>query len=624
MKDPEDLWRHQPGDYFFLSTKSPTGKWVDHPIPRGKWYKIDRILADHSRGDIYMCPHGFTKPIRQKRYSVDPFLLYADLDEANPSELSIKPTIALESSPGRYVGYWITDDPTSEELNRRLAYSLGADISGWDRTQVLRVPGTRNRKYRPAPEVKVLWTDGPVYPVDKLERMLPQDIPEAADKDDNQAALKIYRKYENEIPRWARQQLLEGNPRVGKRSEVLWRLQNALIECGISTQDIFTLLWVSPWNKFRDRRGGADQLRNELDKNLSRRMARDKLSDEEKEKADRVWDPLPRSLAQVERRNIDWLVPDLLARKELTIVEGDPGIGKSYLVQVMAGLICDGKPIPVFKSYTPPMGNVAYFDTENTADTVTLARLEENGVVNLDRYFQGEDSFTIDDEERWQLVVDRLRELSPQLVVFDTINTYIGATDTYRSSETQQAMGFFKHIATELDCSVILLRHLTKGSGVKAIYRGQGSIAFTGAARIVVTVATLPDDDSIRVVACTKNNLTKPFRSFTYSIDGLPDRDGKTNRSKLHWGDIVDLSSDALINAPSQKEDGEKGPSEIDLAVKAMSKALEEEGGRIQINSIRKQGQGRGISYRALSRAAEILELERVPGGKGVFYWEKR
>lgn len=626
MKEPSDLWEHQEGKYFFLATKSKTGKWTDHAIKAGDWDHMDEILDRYSDHDLYMCPHGFSAKKRQKDYSIDPYLLYADMDEADPREAAIRPTIAIESSPGRFVGYWVTDKPASEELNRRLAYTLGADISGWDRTQVLRIPNTRNFKYKPAPRVKLLWADGPKYTIEKLERMLPKDLPRASTGTEEDVVRDLYRKYEKHLSRWARKELLEGNPRTGKRSEIFWKLQNELMEAGCSTEEMFQLLWASPWNKFKERHGGDQQLRREIEKNLSRRIE-GKLGPEDKEEK-KVWNPLPKSIAEVERENIDWLVPGLLARKELTIVEGDPGLGKSYLVQVICGLICDGKPIPVLDYYKPPEGRIAYFDTENTAGTVTRARLEENGVKNLDRYYQGEDGFSIDDEEKWQIVVDRLNEFRPELIVFDTINTYIGSTDTYRSSETQQAMGFFKHLATSLNCSVILLRHLTKGGGGKAIYRGQGSIAFTGAARIVATVGMIPDDEDVRVVACTKNNLSKHFKSFTYTIEGLPDRGEQKNRSRLVWGDQIDLSSDALIAAPSsekreKKEKAEKGPSERDQAEAMLLQALEEHG-EVDINKILKQAHGRTISRTAMYRAAEGMELVRIEVRRGQYVWKRR
>lgn len=611
-----NLWKMQQGDLFFLATKSSTGKWTEHPIKRGDWGKIDELINGSKDKDVYMCPHGFKamgpKPRRLKTSSIDPKLLYADLDKADPSKIPIRPTIAIESSPGRYVGYWFTDQPASEELNRRLAYMIGADISGWDRTQVLRVPGTRNHKYKSKPRVRVLWEDGPVYKLEKLDRMIPQleDSRKAETSDDK--AMEIYTKYESKMTRWTRKELLNGNPKTGSRSEVLWKLQNELIEIGVSTEELFHLLWASPWNKFRDRFNGEDQLRREIDKTLSRHLGKSApgKKGDDKPPPER-WDPLPLSIAEVERENIEWVVPGLLARKEMTIVEGDPGLGKSYFVQVVSGLICDGKPIPCLDHYHPTQGRVAYFDIENTASTVTRARLEENGVINLNNYFQGEEPFSVDDEERWSTVLDRLMELKPELVVFDTINTYIGGTDTYRSSETQQAMGFFKEIAIKCNCSVVILRHLTKGGNSKALYRGQGSIAFTGAVRIVATVGRIPDDPDVRVVACTKNNISAPFRSFTYTIEGLPSKGKNTNRSRLVWGEQVDLSADEIIEAP--KGDAK---SKSSSAIDWLKQTLEEEG-RIEVKKLTRMAEGRSITRTTLYRSAEKLEVKKEHVGFG-------
>lgn len=609
MFNPEDLWESQPGDYFFISTKSKTGRWKDYVINRGEWEQVDFLLEQFKDRNLYMCPHGFSAPSREKSVSVDPHLLYADLDEADPRTFTLRPTIAIESSPGRFVGYWLTDGPVTEQLNRRLAYHIGADKSGWDRTQVLRIPGTRNYKYEPAARVKLLWKDGPTYRVDRLEKMLPQ-TPESAENgsaDADHEALQVYKAYEKSLSRWARKELLEGNPRTGRRSEVLWKLQNELLEKGASTDEVFVLLRASPWNKFRDRRGGDEQLRREIQKNLSRRVAGDKAAEAEA-KSD-TWNPLPRSLAQVERTNVDWIIPGFLARKELTILEGDPAAGKSYLCQVISGCICDGKSVPLFPSHTMKPGRVVYFDTENTAGTVTKARIEDNKVEHLENFFQGEDPFSIDDEERWELVMDRLIELRPSLVVFDTINTYIGGSDTYRASEVQQAMGYFKRIALELDCPVVLIRHLTKGGKEKAIYRGQGSIAFTGAARIVATVGRWGgEDDKARVVTCTKNNLGAYFKSFTYSIEGLGDRGGHTGRSRLVWGEHVDATADEVFSDEKKEKNEAAGTRELDKAKELIESQLDEHG-RIEVNGLLKLAGQKTIDRKTIRKAIDLMEL---------------
>lgn len=609
-----DLWRAQPGQWFCVSTKSLSGAWKDHFIRRGNWRELKDLINDNQDKNLYMCPHGFARPHRVKEHSVDPNLLYADLDSADPTKLSLRPTIAIESSPGRFVGYWYTDKPASEDLNRRLAYQIGADTSGWDRTQVLRIPGTRNYKYPSKPRVRILWSDGPHYEVDKLEKMIPA-TKSTVGEDIEEEAAKVYKAYEKKLSRWARGELFNKNVIPGKRSEVLWKLHNSCIEAGMTRDEAFKVLWVSPWNKFRERRGGTEQLWRELDKALDQHFSGFKADDRTE---DRVWNPLPAPISEIEAENIEWLIPGLIARKEMTIVEGDPGLGKSYLVQMIAGLVCDGKAIPCFPKYKPPKGRVVYFDTENTASTVTKNRLVENEVENLMNYYQGEEGFSIDDEERWSTVIERIEQLRPELVVFDTINTYIGMTDTYRSSETQQAMSYFKEIAVRFNCGVVVLRHLTKGGKDKAIYRGQGSIAFTGAARIVATVGRAPDDEDLRVVACTKNNISSPFQSFGYTIQGLPDTLKRTNRSKLIWGDVVDLSSDEILQAPGKTKNNDK-----ENAAKWLKLTLEEEG-RMEQGKLYRMADSRSISKAMLNRAADelgILKDDDNSGRRRVVWW---
>lgn len=606
------LWKKQPGKFFCISTKSATGKWKDNWFARDEFDEIEEFIEDNMDKDIYACPHGFSKKSRLKEYAIDPLMLYADLDEADPRKLAIRPTIAIESSPGRYVGYWLTDEPVTEELNRRLSYSIGADVSGWDRTQVLRVPGTRNYKYDTTPKVRLLWNDGPRYEVARLEKMVPAIKSGREDREINDDIGKLYKKYEKKLPIWVRRELLHGKPSEGKRSEVLWKLQNELLEIGMSRDDAFELLWASPWNKFKDRRNGEDQLWRELDKSVSQHFTTKPREERAEDEGDPMaFSPLKRSIADVDIENIDWVVPGWLARQEVTIVEGDPGLGKSYLVQMIAGAVCDGICIPSEVKYKMPQGRVAYFDTENTASTVTKSRLVNNGIKNLDNYWQEEDSFSVDDEERWTKVVDALEELEPTLIVFDTINLYIGGADTYRSSETQQALSWFKKLAVRFNCPVVILRHLTKNTGGKALYRGQGSIAFTGTARIVLSVGTDPEDESVRIVGVTKNNLCKHPRSLTYTIESLPDTLKMTNRSRLVWGDFSDLSSDDIISAPPSKEKNkEKG-----AAMKWLKDELEN--GEVDVDKIERMAEARGFSKAVLGRAATELGVVKKTKGFG-------
>ncbi len=130
----------------------------------------------HLDRELYQCAHLLTNPRRRKAAAAPLVSLYADLDGAEVRGSGLVPTVLIESSPGRLQGYWQLTRPVppavGEELNRRLAVTLGADRSGWDLTQLLRIPGTRNHKYPAAPLVRVLALTEVRYEPQALARLL--------------------------------------------------------------------------------------------------------------------------------------------------------------------------------------------------------------------------------------------------------------------------------------------------------------------------------------------------------------------------------------------------------------------------------------------------------------------
>lgn len=594
------LWKDQPGKFFCISTKSASKRWKDTFFKRGAWREVEQFIADNSDKDIYFCPHGFTRPKRREECAVMPKMLWADLDEADPREAAIRPTIAIESSPGRFVGLWLLEETLpSKLLNRRLSYFLGADHGGWDITQVLRVPGTSNYKYQSTPKVRTLWIDGPTYTVKKISRLLPEeDEQEEADDD----VLEVYAKHEKSLEPWVRRELLNGKPTPNKRSEMMWKLMNTLLEQGISSEDCFTLLRASPWNKFSD-----DQLRKDIERGTGKKFTKKKSAPPAEYKF------LAHSLEDVEAANIDWIWYPYIARSELTIIEGDPSVGKSYMAQMMCAAIADGKRLPCVKKGMPRVqGKIAYFDLENDPGTVTKKRLVTNGCKNLSDYIQEAEPFSIDDEAKVEEVEDAIERIKPAVVVFDTLNTYIGGADTHKASEATQAISWFKILAKRFNCSVVVLRHLTKGSrDGKALYRGQGSIAFSGMARVVMSVGTMPDEPEVRVMAITKINVARPPKALTFTITALPDTLKENDRSKFEWGDFVDISADEFIGAVLKI--GEKG--EGDEAQKFLREILAS--GSVEVKKIERTAEARSISLKALGRAADTLGVKRTARGFG-------
>lgn len=619
-----EIWKDQPGKFFCISTKSGSGKWKDHFFSPEEFGSIKAFLRDHADEDIYFCPHGFNRRSRSKAEAVIPNLLWADLDFSDPRDKSLfkglKPTIAIESSPGRFVGLWILRGPMTESINRRLTYHLNADHGGWDLTQVLRYPGTRNYKYKSQPRVRVLWDDGPQYSLSRIEKWLPPE--EEPEDGEHLSPAKVFEEWQGKMPRWLRRELLAKKITTrADRSEMLWKLENACLECGMSIEEAFAVIRNSVWNKFAGRRNEDEQLKRELSKIIQEQFRekpkgaekRHMKSDEEEsvEEKERNYGFIKfESMDEVKEEKLDFIWKPYLARGEVSILEGDPGLGKSYLAQMVAGSIATGRRIPSpYKGTARIEGPIVYFDMENSAGTVTKPRLVQNGFTDFEgRYSVVQQPFSVDDDEALDLIYENLEAIKPALVVFDTLNTYIGRADTHKASEVAQAFGIFMQIAKDFNCAVLVLRHLTKGSG-PAIYRGQGSVSFGGLARVVMVVGVDPEDTDTRVMAIVKMNFAKPPQAMSFRIE-----ERKGGRSEFVWGGPMNLSAQEILDASAQaRQEGKQGQG-IQDAMEFLESTIMDS--PLEVDKLMRMAEKRSIQRRMVERAAEKMSVRKIIKGK--------
>lgn len=235
MLTPEivKIWRQQPGKYFFVCTKDRDGKWHEELFYPSRFGSVGDFIEDNLDKNIYVCPQGFSRPKRLKKYAVAPYLLWADMDEVHPEDVRIPPSYCVETSPGRYAGIWLVNDEVTEELNQRLTYYIGADKSGWDYTQVLRlVPGTYNYKRKRPYRVEYVWRDnGERYCVRHLERLLPKL--KATGAGDYAPEPRTF--VGNVMQLAAKYRLgakMMGKPSAADRSSVMWYLGMSVLEKG--------------------------------------------------------------------------------------------------------------------------------------------------------------------------------------------------------------------------------------------------------------------------------------------------------------------------------------------------------------------------------------------------------
>lgn len=215
--------------------------------------------------NVYFCP----QLLESKRRTKDNVGLcpsaWADLDTCDPSKLKVVPTVTIESSPGRFQALWRFAEAqpafAAEDVSRRIAYFHGpdgADRSGWDLTQMLRVPFTTNFKYSGQPQVTLPDVNHNLYYEDDFEEYpelehaeflkmpMPETFPDVEPED-------LFNKYKHQLLPTAL--VVYGQEPEGDWSTALWRLEMMCFESGMTKEEVFVIVNSSKCNKYaRDHR----------------------------------------------------------------------------------------------------------------------------------------------------------------------------------------------------------------------------------------------------------------------------------------------------------------------------------------------------------------------------------
>lgn len=221
--------------------------------------------------DLYVCPQLLIRPKRRKDAIKCTPTAWSDLDECNPKELRVRPTVTVESSPGRFQAYWVFADEEvpafdAQDISRRIAYShadKGADKSGWDLTQVLRIPTTYNFKYAETgvpPVVNIIDVNNDTVKLEHLREQYPQvqqfaqlvDLPQP---EEVEASTDVIMRHNAHIHPYA-MVLFSTQPKDGDWSTALWNLEMMLFENGMTCEEVFAIVRDAQCNKYeRDGRG---------------------------------------------------------------------------------------------------------------------------------------------------------------------------------------------------------------------------------------------------------------------------------------------------------------------------------------------------------------------------------
>lgn len=328
------------------------------------------------------------------------------------------------------------------------------------------------------------------------------------------------------------------------------------------------------------------------------------------------------NMETVEVEQIEWLFYPFIPYGKVTIIQGDPGEGKTTMVlQIIAKLTKGEEILPRQENTAEAKDGV-----ETAADSDM--KLSESPIEPVNVIYQtAEDGLgdtikprllaagadcsrvlVIDDREQPLTMLDiRLEEAIVQtkarLVVLDPIQGFLGAeVDMHRANEIRPLMKRVAVLAEKYHCAIILIGHMNKNSNGKSSYRGLGSIDFQAAARSVLIVGRIKDEPEIRVVCHVKSSLAPEGKSIAFLLD---------KETGFEWIGEYDISADDLLSGDSR---GQKSRKEKEFLLEILAN-----GGMAQ-RKIEEEAEKRGIKKKTLRNAKLELEIDSVKRGNQWFW----
>jgi hypothetical protein len=464
--------------------------------------------------------------------------LWADLDDVDPtvaSELGLHPTVAIETSKGHFHALWKLTTPLRPEnlakLNRALTYALDADKGGWDLTQVLRIPWTRNFKYPDAPLVQLKWYHPDiVYDPKKVWAKVKGLAPELELTSAGEVTLP-----RRPIPSRIKQLLRTPAEQVveGERSDRLWEINKELVKSGFTEDEIFNIVQPCAWNKFDT----ASKLRADVHRaylKASREVAlnanadaRDRSSRDDT----RVREDAGRSVlnggvddggdtsrdpfAEIQTHDVfigrtikrtRWLIDGIWSDRAQGIIAGEPKTSKSTIALAMAIAVASGKPFLGEYRVKGDGQPVLFVDCE-TGDYTTqdrMRRIERRmGLVDSDDVVVGDDGMltlsfaeesgiplhvlcdkVIDLEQHMGFLYDAVGRIDPTLLVLDPLYLILGTINENQTFSLRPVLNALSKLKNQVGCSVAIVHHYRKESkdnqGARMGQRMSGSWALHG------------------------------------------------------------------------------------------------------------------------------------------------
>jgi hypothetical protein len=296
-------------------------------------------------------------------------------------------------------------------------------------------------------------------------------------------------------------------------------------------------------------------------------------------------------LGDVQSQEITYLWEPYIPMKKLTIVEGDPGIGKSWLTLELSAQVSIGGRLPGTGLGEP--GKVLLLTAEDDPADTQKPRLEKLGANTKNIFVHPQPEYL--DDKGLAFVEYHLQILKPKLLIIDPLQCYLGSKDMNKANETRSLLAPLAELASKYNCAVLIVRHLKKGAD-KSIYRGMGSIDILAAARSVLLVGCNQSNKEERAIIHSKCNIAKRGPTQGYQVvDGVFKWTGQSDLTEC---DLLQSDVTAKVKTESAVEEAEEFLLTLLKKDDAPSSQVFKEGAEL------------GISKSAIKRAKSRLGIK--------------
>ena len=248
------------------------------------------------------------------------------------------------------------------------------------------------------------------------------------------------------------------------------------------------------------------------------------------------------NMGDVEVQNIDWLWYPYIPYGKITVVQGDPGNGKTTMILAVAAAVTKGEPLPECETATEPITVIFQTAEDGLGDTVKPRLLQAGAdcsrVIVID---ESEKELSLSDTR----IEEALIKTNAKLFILDPLQAYLGSDiDMHRANEVRPVLKRISQLAEKTGCAIVVVGHLNKGTN-QSQYRGLGSIDIQAAARRVLTVGRIKGNPYLRAFAQGKNNLAPEGSSIAFELNP---------ETGFRWAGIHPVTIDELLSGKYDKD----------------------------------------------------------------------